>query len=176
MMYSAPEAYLAWMFGARNSIQDLRMASQLRLRRLHRAIGAQPYRLYDLSPGEFVAMSWASASDAMSEAAAARSARVLTVDFERFLDAPAAALAHAFGFLGASISPAEAEALARSPIMSRYSKAPEHAYDAALRREILDLGRTAQAAEIRQGLAWLEAAAKAYPAVARAVELIDATA
>ena len=175
MMYSAPEAFLAWMFGARNSIQDLRMTAQLRMRRLHRAIGAQPYRLYDLSPGEFVAMSWAAEMASLATAAAGREARVLTVDFERFLDAPEAALARAFAFLGAQISPAEVEALARSPIMSRYSKAPEHAYDASLRREILDLGRTAQAAEIRKGLVWLEAAAKTHPAVARAVELAGAT-
>ena len=174
MMYSAPEAYLAWMFGARNSIHDLRMTAQLHLRRLHRTVGAQPYRLYDLSPGEFVAMSWASEMASLAEAAAGREARVLTVDFERFLDAPAAALARAFGFLGAQISPAEVEALARSPMMTRYSKAPEHAYDAALRREILDLGRAGQAGEIGKGLAWLEAAAKAYPAVARAVELAGA--
>ena len=160
MMYSAPEAFLAWMFGARNSIQDLRMTAQLRMRRLHRAIGAQPYRLYDLSPGEFVAMSWAAEMASLATAAAGREARVLTVDFERFLDAPEAALARAFAFLGAQISPAEVEALARSPIMSRYSKAPEHAYDAALRDALLNEARSAHRSEIRSGLRWLERAAQ----------------
>lgn len=176
LMFAEPEPFLASIFGARNSIHDLRAQAQLRLRRLHRRLGETPFRLWSLSPGELTAMSWAAEMTALADAASGREPRTLRIDFERFLDAPEAGLTRAFDFLGAAISPAEAEALARSPMMTRYSKAPEHEYDAALRREVLDLGRATHGQEIRKGLAWLDAAAKAHPAVARAVELASAPA
>ena len=70
-------------------------------------VGARPWRLYDLSPGELVAMSWASDMASLADAAADQAGRVLSVNFERFLDAPETALTRAFAFLGAQISPAE---------------------------------------------------------------------
>ncbi len=55
--------------------------------------------------------------------------------------------------------------------MRRYSKAPEHAYDAALRREVLNQARALNAAEIRRGLAWLDRAAARFAPLRRAVAL-----
>jgi hypothetical protein len=52
--------------------------------------------------------------------------------------------------------------------MHQYSKAPEHAYDAALRRELLVSADLEHAAEIRRGLDWLHAAARRH-ALAAAV-------
>jgi hypothetical protein len=40
--------------------------------------------------------------------------------------------------------------------MRQYSKAPEHAYDAALRWEVLRSADFEHGPEIRRGLAWLE--------------------
>jgi hypothetical protein len=45
-----------------------------------------------------------------------------------------------------------------APHLSRYSKAPEHAYDAQLRRDVLDQARHEHADEISRGLAWLRSA------------------
>ena len=39
--------------------------------------------------------------------------------------------------------------------MRQYSKAPEHAYDAALRNEVLQAAEYEHGAEIRRGMAWL---------------------
>jgi hypothetical protein len=170
LMYAPPEPFLASIFGARNSITDIRGMAQVRLRRLHRTIGGPAWRLWELSAGELVAMSWAAEMAALTEAARAHGERTLWLDFERFLDAPAPQIARSFVHVGVEVPIEQAEALARSPIMGRYSKAPEHAYDAALRREVLDYGRSLAPEEMRKGLAWLNAAAKAHPAIAAAVQ------
>lgn len=171
LMYAPPEPFLASILGASNSIHDIRDQAPLRLRRLHRAIGVAPWRLWALSTGELIAMSWAAEMVDLAQTAADWPDRTLTLDFERFLGEPAASLLAAFAFLGAPAAPMEVEALVRSPIMGRYAKAPEHAYDARLRREVLDQGRRDEPEALRAGLAWLEAAAAAYPEIARALAM-----
>ena len=52
--------------------------------------------------------------------------------------------------------------------MRQYSKAPEYAYDTALRRELLASADREHAAEIRRGMDWLQAAAQRH-ALAAAV-------
>ena len=47
--------------------------------------------------------------------------------------------------------------------MRRYSKGPEHAYDAQLRQELLHAADLDHAPEIRRGLIWLETLAQQYP-------------
>jgi hypothetical protein len=170
VMFTQAEPYLASILGAHNSIHDLRDQAPLRLRRLHRSIGATPFRLWNLSPGEMIAMSWAAEMIALAEASAGREDRVLRVDFERFLASPQAHLSTAFAFLGAAASPADIDALARGPIMHRYSKAPEHAYDAKLRRDVLDYGRQTHPHEIRAGLQWLEDAARSHSLIGQALD------
>ena len=56
--------------------------------------------------------------------------------------------------------------------MRRYAKAPEHGYDAALRRTVLDQARREHAAEIRKGLAWLERAGAAHAVIASSINAI----
>jgi hypothetical protein len=60
--------------------------------------------------------------------------------------------------------------------MRRYSKAPEHAYDAALRRAVLDEARALHGEEIRRGLSWLEDAAAEYSAVRDAMTFAETAA
>jgi hypothetical protein len=67
--------------------------------------------------------------------------------------------------LGIEGSSNEIRAIIEGPHMRRYSKSPDHAYDAALRRDVLDAARAAHGAEIRRGLAWLERAAGQCAAV-----------
>jgi hypothetical protein len=53
--------------------------------------------------------------------------------------------------------------------MHRYSKAPEHAYDAALRREVLASAERDHPAEIRRGMTWLAAIGARHRVVAKAL-------
>ena len=154
------------------------MLAPSRLLRLHRRIGAEPWQLAASSEGEVLAMSWACEMSALAQAAKSAGGRVFRLDFERFLLNPARLLTlvlRHFGIDGTSDgepSP-QVRAIIEGPDMRRYSKAPEHAYDAALRRDVLNAARAAHGTEIRRGLAWLDRAAEQFPAVSDAMSLVE---
>jgi hypothetical protein len=178
MMFVSPESYIATILGGPNSRQEAKMLAPSRLLRLHRRIGAQAWQLAPLSEGEVLALSWACEMSALAQAAHAGGRRVFLVDFDRFLLSPAALLSSVlrhFGIEAASDAETanEVRAIVEGPDMRRYSKAPEHAYDAALRRDVLNAARDAHGAEIRRGLAWLDRAAVQFTAVRDALTFAD---
>ena len=59
--------------------------------------------------------------------------------------------------------------VARSPVLTRYSKAPEYAYTSDVRARVLRDSQKNNREEIRKGLAWLERLAQADPAAAKIV-------
>jgi hypothetical protein len=171
MMTVMPEVYMATILGGPASRQELRAAAQSRLRRLHRRLGAAPWRLYGMSEGEQAAMSWACEMAGLVEAARRHADRVLWIDFERFLAAPPAGLSAALTHLHGIASEDDLQSMLLSPLFTRYSKGPEHAYDANLRRQVLDQARAEHAQELAKGLAWLDRAAAEAPLIAEALAL-----
>jgi hypothetical protein len=169
MMYVSPESYIATILGGPNSRQEAKLLAPSRLRRLHRRIGDEIWQLADLSEGEVLALAWACEVSALTQAADSNGERVFRVDFDRFLAAPAAHMSSVLRHFNIPASPAEVRAILEGPEMRRYSKAPEHAYDAALRRDVLNVARAVNAAEIRRGLAWLDHAAARFAPVRHAV-------
>jgi hypothetical protein len=115
-------------------------------------------------------MSWLSEMTALRQAAERFASQVLWVDFDEFLRAPVAGLRTIFHRLGARLTEAELQALASGPLMHQYSKAPEHAYDAALRREVLRQAEREHATEIRRGIDWLHTTARRYPLAAAVLQ------
>jgi hypothetical protein len=93
---------------------------------------------------------------------------VLAVDFDRFLASVSAEMARILSHFALSCDPARISALAQSPVLTRYAKAPEHAYSPQLRSQVLADSRARNAVEIAKGIAWLERMAAAH-AEARAV-------
>jgi hypothetical protein len=164
MMYVAPETYLASIFGGPNSREEARMLAPQRLRRLQRRVGRDAWS-EALTEGEALALAWACEMSALTQAARVAGARALPLDFEKFLAAPADSLLAALRHFDIEASAGEVATIIGGPEMGRYSKAPEHAYDAALRRAVLDEARALHGAEIRRGLSWLEHAAKEFSAV-----------
>ena len=171
LMYVAPESYLATILGGPNSRQEAKMLAPSRLHRLHRRIGRDVWQLPTLSEGEMLALAWACEMSALAQAQRIAGKRALTVDFDRFLVRPAAHLLTVLHHFEIDATPAEAEAIVAGPDMRRYSKAPQHAYDAALRSAVLDEARATHEAEIRRGLAWLERAAGELAPVREALGL-----
>jgi len=165
-MYVKPEIYIASIMGGDTSRQELQALVQGRLRRLHRRLEGDGWLLHALSPGERAAASWASE---MTTLASVEPGRLTWIDFETFLADPAAGLATAFAATGFAVDPAEVEAIATGPLLTRYSKGPEHGYTPELRGQVLDQARQEHGAEIARGLAWLEAAAREHPAIAKAL-------
>ncbi len=169
MMYISPESYLATILGGPNSRQEAQMLAPSRVRRLERRIGARVWELASLSEGEVLAMSWACEMSALVQAASSGGSRVLWVDFDRFLESPGTVLLSVIGHLGIEgVTTPLVRSIVEGPEMHRYSKAPEHGYDAALRRDVLNTARAVHSAEIRRGLAWLDRAAEQFAVVREA--------
>ncbi len=173
LMYVAPESYLATILGGANSRQEARVLTPGRLRRLHRRVGREAWRLESMSEGETLALGWACEMSALAQAARAAGERALRVDFDQFLARPAAVLFDVLRQFDIDASAAEAESIIGGPHMRHYSKAPEHAYDAALRLEVLNEARATHGAEIRRGLAWLDRAAREFAPVQEALRFTE---
>jgi hypothetical protein len=160
MMYVPPESYLATIFGGPNSRQEAKLLTPWRLRRLHRRIGREVWRIDSLSEGETVALGWVCEMAALAEPVPTARDRILKLDFDAFLAAPFAHLSAVLRHFDIPATEHEIRDILAGPHLHRYSKAPEHAYDAALRAEVLSLARSLHGAEIRRGLRWLERAAE----------------
>lgn len=159
------EPYLATLLAGPNSVYDLRGHGAERVRRLAaRCGGTFPPALgalHALSPGELAALGWLAESCSLADAVAAHGERVLPVDFDAFLADVGGTMARIVAQLALPVAPEWLASVARSPSLTRYSKAPEHAYGPEARAAALAEARTVHAAEIRRGLAWLDCAARA---------------
>jgi hypothetical protein len=169
LMYARPEAYVASILGGPNSRTEARALGQSRLRRLHRRLGETPWRLWSLSEGELIAMSWAAEMTALAAAQGAAAGRAEWLDFDAFLADPGPGLRAAFERFGPVPPEGELDAILAGPLMRQYSKAPEHAYDARLRGEVLAAGKAENPAEFSLAMAWLDRAGAAHPLVAEAL-------
>jgi hypothetical protein len=170
LMFVSPESYLATILGGPVSRQEAITLTPDRLRRLHRRIGAEVWRAETLSEGERLALGWACEMSALAQAAGAAPDRIYRVDFDKFLVNPAS-LSNIFRHFAIDATAAEVHAILSGPEMRRYSKAPEYAYDTALRLAVLNEARMQHGAEIRRGLSWLERAAAEFEPVRLALAL-----
>lgn len=163
-LFTPALAYLRCILGGPNSRVEYRAMAPSRLERLRRRLGtAVP--LEPSSEGEWIAMSWLCEMSALRHAAAQSGPRAVWVDFDEFLAGPDARLAAVLQHLGQQPDLKEIEAALSGPLMRQYSKAPEHAYDAALRRSVLAAADRDHAVEIRRGMRWLAGLGGRHPAV-----------
>ncbi|MBA3896296.1 MAG: hypothetical protein H0X36_03995 [Sphingomonadaceae bacterium] len=161
-MSVGPDAYMQTILGGDASRQELAALGGSRLIRLHRRLGEEPWQLRELSLGERAAMAWACE---MTSLELADGEDVLWIDFDAFLAAPGSEFAKAAQHLGHDVEESAAATIVAGPIMKRYSKAPEHGYSTALRADVLAQARVAHLDELRRGRAWLEIAARRFPAI-----------
>ena len=173
MMYVSPESYMATILGGPNSRQEAKMLAPSRLRRLHRRIGADAWELASLTEGEILGMSWACETSALAQASISGGGRVFRVNFDEFLANPEPLLSALLRHIDIETTANEVRTIVQGPEMRRYSKAPEHDYDAALRRDVLNSARATHGAEIKRGLAWLDRAAEQHAAVRQATTYVE---
>jgi hypothetical protein len=164
-----PEPYLATLLAGENSSLDLRGQAQERMKRLVEVAPAQTRPLHALSLGEIAAMTWA--IETLTHRAAERrfGERLLRVDFDGFLTAPGDGLRRICAHFGIAAPEWYFADILQNPILTRYSKAPEHAYSPDLRRRILAESRSRHADEIRRGMEWIETFARQHPALGAAL-------
>lgn len=166
-MFVQPLSFLRGIFAGPASRAEMRQLAPRRLERLKRRLAMTDPSLDPCSEGERIAMSWVCEMSALRQAADRPGSRVLWVDFDAFLAEPVASLAAIFRCLGESPQRHELERLLAGPLMRQYSKAPEHAYDAGLRRELLLEAACEHAVEIDRGVQWLERLALRHALVLR---------
>lgn len=168
-MFTRPVTYLCGILAGSNSRREARILAPARLERLRLRLSETAPPLEPRAEGEWIAMSWLCEMATLSQAAGQLGSRILWLDFDAFLAAPAEGLCRAFRMLGASLQPRDAGALLSGPLMRQYSKAPEHAYDPALRRSVLESAQREHAGEIRRGIDWLRRLAARHPLIDQAL-------
>ena len=77
------------------------------------------------------------------------------------------------GHFGLPADPRYLADVGRSPVLTRYSKAPEYAYTPDVRAEVLRDSRRDNRAAIREGMDWLDRLARSDVVVAAVVNDID---
>ena len=160
------EPYLATLLAGQNSPIDLRGHGPGRIRRLQARIGTALRPLHALSYGELAAMSWLVETWSQRDAVREFPGRTLALDFERFLGDVGPFMERVLRHFGLPGDPKYLQEVAHNPVLTRYSKAPEHAYTPDIRAQVLDDSRQRNREEIRKGLDWLERLGKADAGVA----------
>lgn len=169
-MFVLPLTFLRTILAGPNSRMETRQLAASRLQRLARRLGEGEWQADLHSEGEYVAMTWLCEMTALHQAAARYKQQVHWVNFDTFLREPRAGLEAIFRFLGAVVAANDLQALVTGPLMHQYSKAPEHAYDAELRRRVLLSADAEHGAEIRRGMDWLRKVAMRHRLIE---ELLD---
>ncbi len=173
LLTATPPVYLRSILGGEASREEAEALAPLRLQRLERRLGAD---LRAEGPGERIALNWLCEATALAAVAHVFAERCLWLDFDQLLAEPVPGLSAALRHLQADPSAIDLPALAGGPIMRRYAKGPEHAYDAALRQRVQVQAANSFAIEIQRGMAWLQRTAEAHPAVRPALEQAAAAA
>jgi hypothetical protein len=159
----AAEPYMATLLAGRNSLADLRGHGPGRIRRLQARLGVSLAPLHTLSLGELAAMSWLTETLNQRDLLQRFPDRVVAIDFDGFLADVTGSLERVLRHLELPCDRERVSELARSPVLSRYSKSPDAEYSPELRRQLLDQARRQHGEEIRRGLRWLESHAGGHP-------------
>jgi hypothetical protein len=162
-MFATPLNYVASILAGENSVKELRLLAGKRTQRLN---GRGTYLPAQNDAG-LAAAAWAAEMTALEAAAEAMSDRKIAwADFDAMLGDMEARLQRIAAFLGFD---GNVRAIASSPLMGRYSKAPDYEYSPALRRDLIAETAAQHARDIEGALAMLDAAAEKSPLLARAM-------
>ncbi len=169
------ESYLVTLLSGQNSVDDLRGHGPGRIRRLQTRCTGPLDPLHQLSPGELAALGWLVETASQQDAMRRFPERVIGLDFDFFLAAVSDGVDRILDHFGLQWDERHAAGADASPILMRYSKAPERPYSPADRRALLDDSRRGNAAEIRKGMVWLEGLARSEQAVAAVLDRVGGT-
>jgi hypothetical protein len=173
LMVTAPHVFIATLLAGEANRAELPKVTPVRMGRLSRRLG-EPVFSAAASEGEMAAAGWACEMCALADIAIRFPDRTLWLDFDRLLaDAPFGLLKVA-RHLDPGFGAGDVAIMLSGPEIGQYSKAPEKAFDAVHRHEVIGEAMHRHGQEIQRGLAWLDAAGKAHPAIARASQVAAA--
>ncbi|WP_394694458.1 hypothetical protein [Hyphobacterium sp.] len=148
------ERYLATVLAGQYAPFEFRAAAALRLQRLARLGIEEVPNAHEMDTPDFAALAWITETLAARQLAQVQGDRVLHVDFDAFLQAPGEQLGAIARHFGLAATDQEIQSAISSPVMTRYSKAPEHGYSTDLRDQVVARSMAENSAAIRQGMAW----------------------
>jgi|tagenome__1003787_1003787.scaffolds.fasta_scaffold20947658_2 hypothetical protein len=166
-LYVKPRNFLSSILAGPNSRRELYNRVEDREHRLlSREIALPPSR----GDADLVAAAWAAEMTSLEVAADAMPDRHIGwMDFDEFLEDVQGGLATSVKVLGLAADSNRLTAIAQSPLIQRYSKAPQFEYSPALRREVIDGAIRRHGQEIDDALAMLDEAAEKSPLLARSL-------
>ncbi len=168
LMFARPFNYVASILAGENSVKELRMLAPLRAQRLSRRVSAVWAAHND---AELAAVAWACEMTSLEAAAANMANRqVAWADFDHLLAELEPELRRIASFFGFTADRQRIEAIARGPLIGRYSKDLGYEYSPQLRRDLIDDAAAHFKTEIDGALAMLQRAAEKSPLLARTLE------
>jgi len=166
-MFAKPRNYIATILAGENSVKEQRMLAATRAQRLARRVSTLGAAHSD---AELAAIAWACEMTSLENAADVMADRKIAwLDFDQMLADVPEALRLTASHFGFRMDEPQLQALARGPLMSRYSKALEYDYSPSLRRELIEESERLHSGDIESALAMLRSAAEKSPLLARAV-------
>jgi hypothetical protein len=167
-IYNRAKRHIETLLSSKNPIPELKGFAQLRIQRLRQATGLD-LRLEDLGLGQLAALSWLSETTSIATEPELSNKTAL-VEFDSFLQQPKKNLIRLFNHLELPNSEETAVTASESAVMKTYSKAPDTAYNANTRAEILSKTREQFKTEIHSGISWIEKNAKKSKLIATAYD------
>ncbi|MEE9141265.1 MAG: hypothetical protein V3U59_01010 [Gammaproteobacteria bacterium] len=165
-MYIPCRDYVAGAVADWQGRSDLRSFAPKRLRRLHRRLGASPWRLYDLGPAELATMSWTTEMATLQAAHDALDNRLLWVCFDDLLSDVSGCFRQVLEHFRITVADTEILAIQSHPLMENYSKAPGQRFNASKRAQVLTDAHTRFGTEVAAGMKWLANAVREFPQLA----------
>jgi predicted cobalt transporter CbtA len=157
------ETYLATLLAAAHD--DIAAFASSRAARLGAILGTAPPQAH--SKGEAIAVAWLTEQFTQQTAQKAAGDRVLAIDFDEMLADLPQTLARCTAHFGLKAGPNAIARLAKSPILSRYSKAPERqAFSPETRTAILQATLRDHAAEIEKATRFVSRLSERHKEVA----------
>jgi len=167
-MYASPRNYIASILAGENSVKELHALANHRAQRLTGRGIALPASRHD---ADRAAAAWACEMTTLEAAADVMADRQIAwADFDATLNNMTAELGRVATFLGFNADAAKLDAIARGPLMMRYSKDPDYEYSPNLREQLIAQEVRLQGADIDAALAMLRSAAEKSPLLARALD------
>jgi hypothetical protein len=165
-MYARPRNYVANILAGETSVQELRVLSGKRAQRLN----ARAIYIPAQNDADLAAAAWAAEMTALEAAAEIMADRqIVWADFDAMLGDIEPELMRVASFFGFDAKQDQVRAIASGELMNRYSKALEHEYSPALRRDLIAETIEQHGRQIDGALAMLERSAQESPLLARAL-------
>ena len=169
LLAMSAEAYVSIMLGADYTV-DLKGFAQNRYKSLQKFLGALEFALDELSLGELAGLAWLVELMKLKTIADDCPQQTCFQDFDEFLIDTRSSLKSMALFFGLANDPTTLDRLMTSPVLGRYSKAPQYPFDAAERTLRIEEARHKAGPEIERGLALINGLAKGRVEVTRAIE------